>query len=155
MEGLGRRIDYMKEFSLKQSIMIVAGGCGLLLVFIFLLGPFLGAAPSKVTTTRSEEEQLGNAITQYAVVFKQYPTNDNAGLTKNLTGDNPQQLALITLSESSTNKDGQMVDVWGTPYKFTFNSTNSFSITSAGENRTFGDTDDVVFNSASNNSSKP
>lgn len=146
----------MKDFTLKQSIMIVAGGCGLLLVFIFLLGPFLGgSAPNKVTTTRNEEEELGNAIAQYAVVFQKYPTNDNAGLTRNLTGDNPQQLTLITLAESSTNKDGQIVDVWGTPYRFAFNSTNSFSITSAGENHTFGDVDDVVFNSASNAPMKP
>lgn len=141
----------MKDFTLKQSIMIVAGGAGMLLVCIFLLGPFLGGTtPNKATTTRSEEEQLGNAIAQYAVVFQKYPTNDNAGLTKNLTGDNPQQLTLLNLLESSTNKDGQMVDVWGTPYQFTFHSTNSFVITSAGENHVFGDTDDVVFNSATN-----
>ena len=131
--------------------MIVAGGAGLLLVCLFLLGPFLGGTtPNKVTTTRNEEEQLGAAITQYAVVFQKYPTNDNAGLTKNLTGDNPKQLTLLNLLESSTNKDGQMVDVWGTPYQFTFQSTNSFAIRSAGENHTFGDADDVVFNSATN-----
>jgi hypothetical protein len=156
MEGLGRRINHMKDYTLKQSIMIVAGGCGLLLVVIFLLGPFLGgSAPNKVTTTRNEEEQLANAIAQYDVVFHKYPANDNAGLRKNLTGNNPQQLTLLTLSESSTNKDGQMVDVWGTPYKFVFKSTNSFTITSAGENRTFGDTDDVVFNCVSNSLPQP
>jgi hypothetical protein len=146
----------MKDFSLKQSIMIVAGGAGMLLVCIFLLGPFLGGTtPNKVTTTRNEEEQLGNAIVQYAVVFQKYPTNDNAGLTKNLTGDNPKQLTLLNLMESSTNKDGQMIDVWGTPYQFTFNSTNNFAIRSAGENHTFGDMDDVVFSSVTNNLPKP
>jgi hypothetical protein len=146
----------MKDYTLKQSIMIVAGGCGLLLVCIFLLGPFLnGSKAGKVTTTQNEEEQLGNAISQYTTVFQKVPTNDNAGLTRNLTGDNPQQMILLTLAESSTNKDGQMIDVWGTPYKFTFNSTKSFVITSAGENRTFGDTDDVVFNSVSNKLSQP
>jgi len=146
----------MKDFTIKQSIMIVAGGAGLLLVCIFLLGPFLGGTtPNKVTTTRNEEEQLGAAIAQYAVVFQKFPTNDNAGLTKNLTGDNPKQLTLLNLLESSTNKDGQMVDVRGTPYQFTFNSTNSFAIRSAGENHTFGDTDDVIFNSISNNLPPP
>ena len=146
----------MKDYTLKQSIMIVAGGCGLLLVCIFLLGPFLGGStPDKVTTTRNEEEQLGNAIAQYKIVFQKYPTNDNAGLTKNLTGDNPQQLNLLNLLESSTNKDGQMVDIWGTPYKFGFKSTNSFWITSAGENCTFGDTDDIIFNSVSNSLPQP
>jgi hypothetical protein len=146
----------MKDFTLKQSLLIVAGGAGLLLVCLFLLGPFLGGTPpNKVTTTRNEEEQLGNAIAQYAVVFQKYPTNDNAGLTRNLTGDNPKQLTLLNLMESSTNKDGQMIDIWGTPYQFTFQSTNSFVIRSAGENHAFGDTDDVVFNSISNSLPPP
>jgi len=151
MEGLGRGADHMKDYTLKQSIMIVVGGCGLVLVGIYLFAPFFsGPARGSATTTRSEEAQLANAIAQYAVVFKTFPTNDNATLTSNLTGNNPQQLRLINLSETSTNKDGQMVDIWGTPYKFAFNSTNSFVITSAGENRTFGDADDLVFNSATN-----
>src|SRR6185312_10421532 len=142
----------MKDYTLKQSIMIVAGGCGLVLVAIYLFAPFFGsAASSKTVTTRNEEQQLADAITQYSVVFHKYPANDNAALTRNLTGDNPQQLTLLNLSEASTNKDGQMIDIWGSPYKFAFKSTNSFTITSAGENRTFGDTDDVVFDSVTNN----
>jgi hypothetical protein len=146
----------MRDYPLKQSIMIVAGGCGLVLVGIYIFSALKGGSMGgKVGTTRNEEEQLGAAIAQYAVVFKNYPTNDNAGLTKNLTGDNPQQLRLINLSASSTNAAGQMVDVWGTPYQFAFQSTNSFSITSAGENLTFGDADDVVFNSISNKLSAP
>lgn len=140
----------MKDYSLKQSIMIVVGGCGLVLVGIYLFTPIFGGSTGAASTTQTEEAQLANAIAQYKVVFKQYPASDNAALTKNLTGDNPQQLRLINLSTASTNKDGQMVDIFGTPYKFTFNSTNSFIITSAGENRTFGDADDVVFDSATN-----
>ncbi|HWC60469.1 MAG TPA: type II secretion system protein GspG [Verrucomicrobiae bacterium] len=141
----------MKDYTLKQSLMIVAGGCGLLLVGIYLFTRFTNSSTQgKITTTRNEEGQLANAIAQYAVVFQKYPASDNAALTKNLTGDNPQQLTLLTLAESSTNKDGQLVDIWSTPYKFAFVSTNSFTITSAGQNKTFGDTDDVVFNSISN-----
>src|SRR6185312_1576835 len=146
----------MKDFNLKQSIMIVAGGCGLALVGIYFFTSFLsGSTRGKVATTRSEEGQLADAITQYAVVFQRYPSENNAALTKNLTGDNPQQLTLLTLAESSTNKDGQLVDVWNTPYKFTFNSTNSFTIASAGANKAFGDTDDVIFDSISNALPKP
>jgi hypothetical protein len=141
----------MKDYTIKQSLMIVAGGCGLLLVGLYLFAPFLsGSGHNPAATTRNEEAQLANAIAQYAVVFQNYPASNNAELTRNLTGDNSKQVRLINLSESSTNKDGQMVDIWGTPYKFTFNSTNSFVITSAGENHTFGDTDDIVFNSVTN-----
>jgi hypothetical protein len=141
----------MKDYPLKQSIMIVAGGCGLALVGIYFFTSFVsGSVRGKATTTRNEEEQLADAITQYAVVFQKFPSDNNAALTKNLTGDNPQQLTLLTLAESSTNKDGQLVDIWNTPYKFTFNSTNSFTIASAGANKAFGDTDDVIFDSVSN-----
>jgi hypothetical protein len=146
----------MKDYTVKQSLMIVAAGCGLLLVFLYLFTPlFSTAARSKADTTRLEEAELANAIARYALVFQQYPTNDNAGLTKTLTGDNPQQLLFLDLVAASTNQNGQLVDIWSTPYKFAFNSTNSFTITSAGENRAFSDTDDIVFDSRSNTLAKP
>ena len=141
----------MKDYTLKQSIMIVVAGGGLLLVGIYLFSPwFAGMGRTKAETTRLEEEELAKAISRYATVFQQFPTNDTTGLVKAMTGDNPQQLTFLDLGTTSTNQNGQLIDIWSTPYKFAFNSTNSFIITSAGENRTFGDTDDVVFNSATN-----
>jgi len=146
----------MKDYTVKQSLMIVAAGCGLLLICLYLFTPlFTGSRRSPGMTTRLEESALGAAIDQYTVVFQKYPSSDNAALTKNLTGDNPQQLTLLTLAASSTNKDGQLVDLWSTPYKFAFLSTNRFTITSAGNNRTFGDTDDIVFDSSSNTLTNP
>jgi hypothetical protein len=136
--------------------MIVVAGCGLLLVGIYLITPLLaGSTSGKVVTTQNEEEQLANAIANYVIMFQKFPAADNAALTKNLTGDNPQQFRLLNLADSSTNKDGELVDVWSTPYKFAFVSTNSFTIISAGGNKTFGDADDVIFNSASNTLPKP
>jgi hypothetical protein len=102
-----------------------------------------------------EEAELARALNHYETVFQQFPTNNNAALVKQMTGENPQQLLFINLSATSTNQDGQLIDIWNTPYKFMFNSTNSFTITSAGENRTFGDTDDVIFNSVSNKVAQP
>ena len=146
----------MKDYTVKQSLIIVAAGGGLLLVFLYFFTPLFSAAGrSKADTTRLEEADLANAIVRYAEVFQQFPAADNVALTKNLTGDNPQQLLLLNLVASSTNKDGQLVDIWSTPYKFAFVSTNRFTITSAGDNHTFGDTDDVVFDSSSNTLPKP
>jgi hypothetical protein len=146
----------MKDYTVKQSLTIVAAGCGLLLIFLYLFTPlFSTAARSKADTTRLEESALGDAINQYALVFQKYPAGDNAALTKNLTGDNAQQLTLLTLAATSTNKDGQLIDIWSTPYKFDFISTNRFTITSAGDDRMFGGTDDVVYDSSSNALPKP
>ena len=146
----------MKDYTLKQSIMIVAAGCGLLLVGLAIFGPWSGGfGHSKTETTQMEEAELARALNHYETVFQQFPTNNNAALVKQMTGENPQQLLFINLGATSTNQDGQLIDIWSTPYKFVFNSTNSFTITSAGENRTFGDADDVVFNSVTNKVAQP
>ena len=146
----------MKDYTLKQSIMIVAAGCGLLLVGLAIFGPWSGGVGrNKTETTKLEEAELARALNHYESVFQQFPTNNNAALVKAMMGENPQQLMFLNLGATSTNHDGQLIDIWSTPYKFVFNSTNSFTITSAGENRTFGDTDDVVFNSESNTVTKP
>jgi hypothetical protein len=146
----------MKDYTVKQSLMIVAGGGALLVLCLYLFTPLFGAAGrTKSDTTRLEEAEMANAIASYATTFHRFPADNNAALTKNLIGDNPQQLMFLNLVETSTNKDGQLVDIWSTPYKFTFNSTNSFTITSAGGNRAFGDTDDVVFDSRTNSLGTP
>jgi hypothetical protein len=141
----------MKDYNIKQSLIIVAVGCGLLLIGLYLFSPWFGGpARNKTQTTQLEEAELAKAISHYQALFQQFPTNDNAGLVKSMTGDNTKQLTFLNLGTTSTNEAGQLIDIWSTPYKFAFNSTNSFTITSAGENHTFGDADDVVFNSASN-----
>ena len=146
----------MKDYTVKQSLMIVAGGCVLLLICLYLFTPLFGVANrSKADTTRLEELELAKAIARYATVFQKFPADNNAALTKNLTGDNPQQVTFLNLVETSTNKEGQLVDIWSTPYKFVFDSANKFSITSAGDDRSFGDADDVVFDSSSTNLAAP
>jgi hypothetical protein len=150
----------MKDYTVKQSLTIVAVGCGLLVIGLYLFTPLFSAAGrSKADTTHLEEVELANAVSRYATVFQHFPTNDNAGLTKMLTGDNPQQQLFLNLVPTSTNQDGRLVDIWSTPYKFTFLTTNRFTITSAGDNRMFGDTDDIVFDgtfeSSSNTLAKP
>lgn len=48
-----------------------------------------------------------------------------------------------------------MVDAWGTLYAINFLSTNSFVVSSAGKDKKFGDADDIIFNSVSNDFVKP
>ena len=142
----------MKDYTVKQSLMIVAGGCALLLVCLYLFTPlFSVAGRSKADTTRLEEAELASAISRYRSVYQKFPADDNAALTRTLTGDNPQKFLFLNLVETSTNKDGLLVDIWSTPYKFTFNSTNQFKIISAGDDHAFGNTDDIVFDSNLNN----
>lgn len=146
----------MKDYNLKQSIIIVVAACACLWICLHLLTPFLvGNGRGKTATTHLEEGQLADAIASYATVFQSYPTGENAAVIKALAGENPQHVKFLNLETNSTNRDGQLVDLWNTPYKISFNSTNSFTIVSAGENRLFGDADDIVFDSSSNSPVKP
>ena len=60
-----------------------------------------------------------------------------------------------TPSRFNTNKTGEVVDVWDTPYRIELVGRTNFIINSAGKNRKFGDQDDIVFNSVSNDFVKP
>jgi hypothetical protein len=54
-----------------------------------------------------------------------------------------------------TNASGQIVDLWGVPFDFQIISGTNFIIRSAGSNQKFGDADDIIFNSVSNDFVKP
>jgi hypothetical protein len=63
-----------------------------------------------------------------------------------LAGDNPRKNRFLILNIQTTNKIGRYVDPWKTPYKFNCTATN-VRIQSAGINKVFGDTDDVIMTS--------
>jgi hypothetical protein len=158
VEGLGRGTHGMKEYNLKQSIVIVFVGLALLWVCLYcFVFPFLvGGGPAKVPRARSDESQLGAGIKEYKSVFGNYPTGKNANVVRALAGNNPKKLLLFYLGVNSTNINGELIDPWKTPYKIVFDVTNNcFTIFSAGPNQTFGDKDDIIFNSVSNDFVKP
>ena len=156
MEGLGCGVDGVKDYNLKQSLVILAVVGALLLICLYLFTPLIsGGGRTNARTTRLEEAQLADAINLYADTFKQYPTGENASVIKALSGENPQHVTFLNLGANSTNQQGEVVDLWNTPYKIIFNSTNRFTITSAGSDRTFGNTDDIVLDSRFNSFAKP
>jgi len=50
---------------------------------------------------------------------------------------------------------GEWLDWWRTPYQIKIVATTNFIIQSAGSNKIFGDADDIIFNSVSNDFVKP
>jgi hypothetical protein len=87
--------------------------------------------------------RLKAEIVNYKYEFGSYPIGDYAQVLKKLFGDDPQKIEFLR------------VDPWGTPYAINFLSTNSFIISSAGKDKKFGDTDDIIYNSVSNDFVKP
>jgi len=146
----------MKEYDLKQSIVIVVVGFAVLWVCLyFFVFPFLaGSSRAKTPRARLEERQLFLSLENYRENFGSYPTGENASLIRALAGTNPKHLKFINVGVHSTNETGEFIDPWNTPYKILLES-NSVAILSAGMNRIFGDKDDIVFNSRSNDFVKP
>ena len=54
-----------------------------------------------------------------------------------------------------TNTSGETVDIWDTPYQIELVGRTNFIIRSAGKNCRFGDKDDIIFKSVSNDFVKP
>jgi type II secretion system (T2SS) protein G len=124
-------------------------------LWFFVFPHLAGGGPAKVPSARNEEKQLYLSLENYKQAFGNYPTGENANIVKVLAGGNPQKLQLFYLSVNSTNGNGELIDPWKIPYKFIFDGTNSYLILSAGIDKKFGDADDIIFNSVSNDFVKP
>jgi len=117
---------------------------GLFAILVSLLQPAeTGPTLSKYRRCRVTLLTLKDEFGSYKYKFGSYPTGDYNQILKKLFDDSPQSIEHFR------------VDPWGTPYAVSFPVTNSFIISSAGPNKKFGDKDDIIFNSISNNFVKP
>lgn len=147
----------MKEYNLKQSVVIVVAGFALLwMCLYFFIFPFLvGGGPAKIPRARMEERQLLLSMQNYRDTFGSYPAGEVTNILRTLGGENPKKLKFINLGIQSTNASGEFIDPWKTPYRIVFDGTNRVTISSAGIDRVFGDADDIIFSSVSNTFVKP
>jgi len=54
-----------------------------------------------------------------------------------------------------TNSHGEILDIWKTPFRIKIIPPTNFVVRSAGPDKKFGDPDDIIFNSVSNDFVKP
>ncbi len=80
----------------------------------------------------------------YRGKFGSYPSGGNAQIMNALMGSNPEKFMFIELGVHSTNRSGEFIDPWRTPYRITLDGTNGVVIRSAGINKIFGDKDDIT-----------
>ena len=106
-----------------------------------------GAAISK---QKASMLSIALAIEQFELLFKSFPNGDNAAVARQLLGSNARDLVLLN---ARTNKFGELIDCWDTPYNFEVKN-NQLSIHSAGPNQKFYDTDDFIFDAQSRMFSK-
>ncbi|MBL9202579.1 MAG: hypothetical protein JNL39_18855 [Opitutaceae bacterium] len=73
------------------------------------------------------------------------PVGENAEITAALTGDNSHRFAFIRRGHRAINARGELVDRWGTPFRFHQVSGSQMEIRSAGPDRKFKTNDDAVW----------
>ena len=98
---------------------------------------------------------LANGFEKYKMTYQDYPSGDQVLVCKKLSGDNSQRIVFVSIQTDSINTNGEYLDPWGIPFGFAFPATNSFVISSAGQDKIFGTKDDIIFNSISNGFVKP
>jgi hypothetical protein len=109
--------------------------------------------------TKVDESQIATALERYSNVYGAFPPGNTESIERilggeDLKGKNSQKIQFLIFRRRIEHPN-EMTDPWGTPYAIRCSSTNSFVISSAGKDKQFGDADDIVFNSVSNDFVKP
>jgi len=89
---------------------------------------------------------LNDLLTDWRLNFPNVgnPWGDNAEITAALTGENSLGLRLIARSHPAINADGELVDRWGTPFRFHALAGDRMELRSAGPDKKFGTPDDAL-----------
>lgn len=107
---------------------------------------------AKVLETRVEERSMAELLKE--------KTLESGGLT-NVPNEFILNPFLVTNKykgisfTSRTNASGELIDIWQMPFQIKLAGQTNFIICSAGPNQKFGDADDIIFNSVSNDFVKP
>jgi hypothetical protein len=87
------------------------------------------------------------------------PTNDSIRISTNelyfSCGFEFETGLATNLFFNPINSHGELLDIWQTPYQIEVLAQTNFIVRSAGPNKKFGDADDIIFNSVSNDFVKP
>lgn len=99
------------------------------------------------------ESMIENACLNYMMEYNQFPpATDNKTLAAALLGDNPRHIVFLALTPSQLNADHEIIDQWGTPFRVSLQGGTGVRIVSAGPDKVFGTSDDVISNGISENS---
>ena len=89
-------------------------------------------------------QNLRISFRQYASAFGENPVGTNPEITSALQGENPKHINFLRADGNRVNANGELVDVWGTPYFFHQLSAHDMEIRSAGPDRVMYTADDLV-----------
>lgn len=99
--------------------------------------------PDAFADARQDIETASLMFRDFRTIMGQNPVGTNAEIMKAINGGNPKGARLMHEGQQ-LNGNGELVDRWGTPYFFHQMSATNMEITSAGPDKIFGTSDDIV-----------
>jgi Type II secretion system (T2SS), protein G len=117
-----------------------------LLLAAAVLWPPINSSPRKSPVAQAmwTLARLETGCKGYRLAYESFPAGDNAAIARALSGANPRKANFLNFTSQDLNTSGEVIDPWGTPYKFELQDGKPPSIRSAGPDRIFGDEDDLV-----------
>lgn len=91
-----------------------------------------------------EAEELARNLRDFGHRFGGNPTGTNAEIAKTLMGGNSAKATYLPSGLQRLNGNGEIVDMWGTPYFFHSNSSTETEVRSAGPDKVLHTKDDIV-----------
>jgi len=104
---------------------------------------------ARIIKTRADEHLMADLFEERAIKDGGLTNFNRQFILDSIFTSNQNQIWF------NTNASGELIDIWQTPYRIELEGPTNFVIHSAGKNQKFGDADDIVFNSASNDFVKP
>lgn len=96
-----------------------------------------------VKRTTQQMQFLRSALVMYSQEFGEFPGGVNQDIACSLTGTNAKGMPFFTLSRREVSQSGEIVDMWGSPFRFIRRADDSIRIVSAGPDCVFGTADDI------------
>jgi hypothetical protein len=102
------------------------------------------AATIQTTPEKQEAEEIARNLRDFGQRFGGNPTGTNAEIAKTLMGGNSARAIYLPSGLQRLNANGEIIDMWGTPYFFHSNSATETEVRSAGPDKTLHTKDDIV-----------
>lgn len=100
--------------------------------------------PPEEDPARIEAEAIALNLRQFSLRFGGNPVGNNAEIVKELDGGNPAGARYLPAELMRLNAQGELIDLWGTPYFFHQESKDRIEVRSAGPDKVLWNGDDIV-----------
>lgn len=101
-------------------------------------------------TAYDDVQSVGTLLEEFRRAFGAMPTGElNDEIVRRLQGENPKGIAVLPKSHPAINAQGELIDRWGTPYRFHPESAWETTVRSAGPDKKMWTGDDILSESVS------